>query len=85
VAPVGASSDIGNNFYLLVSMLGRKCEGYTAHQFNLRCCALSTVSAAMPLYFCQLVVCSRSCQSTLRATRSAVRNSPSFFDESIPM
>jgi hypothetical protein len=28
---VGASSDIGNNFYLLISMLGRKCEGYTAH------------------------------------------------------
>jgi predicted nuclease of predicted toxin-antitoxin system len=27
---------------------------------------------------------SRSPQSTLRATRSAVRNSPSFFDESIP-
>jgi hypothetical protein len=31
VAPVGASSDIGNNFYLLISTLGRKCEGYTAH------------------------------------------------------
>jgi hypothetical protein len=31
VAPVGASFDIGDNFYLLISMLGRKCEGYTAH------------------------------------------------------
>jgi hypothetical protein len=36
VAPVGASSDIGNNFYSLISMLGRKCGGYTAHQFPIK-------------------------------------------------